>query len=323
MKIFVAQINPTVGDLQGNLEKIFKELDKAKQKKADIVVFPEMAVCGYPPQDLLLHDSFIIAIEDALKEIIAKSNGLVVVVGTVRRNLEKIEKGLFNTAAIIQDGKLLGFHDKCLLPTYDVFDERRYFTPGGEIKVWDLLGAKISVLICEDIWQHPGRLTFSHYSRDPVKELIGQKIDMLIVLAASPYYYQKKILRLAVSVAVVKTLKCPLIMCSQIGSNDQLVFDGYSMYVGANGTLKSLAKGFVEDSLLIDDSQNIPSTTLPDNETEDLFHSLVLGVKDYFGKLGFSKACLGMSGGVDSALTACIAVEALGKRLLKLNRKMK
>ncbi|HEX4838938.1 MAG TPA: NAD+ synthase [Rhabdochlamydiaceae bacterium] len=313
MKVLVAQLDPTIGDFVGNVNKILQALEHARKQKADVVLFPELSVCGYPPEDLVLHDHFVTSSEDTLQEIIPHTKGLMVLVGLVRRNLAHGEKGLLNSAAVIQDGKIVGFHDKALLPTYDVFDERRYFEPGSEFKAWGWQGKKIGVLICEDIWQHAGYVGGTRYACDPVLEYQKLKIDLLLNLSASPYQYQKPDVRVKVCQKASKTLKCPVILCAQVGANDQLVFDGYSVYVNERGELCSLAKGFQEDLMLVDLNSKSCIVSFNYDAIGDLFQALVLGTRDYFQKQNFRKAIVGLSGGIDSALTACIAVEALGK----------
>ncbi len=313
MRVFVAQLNPIVGDLEGNTQKIIQALDRARAKAADIVLFPELALCGYPPEDLLLHPSFIDAQAKYLEKIVHASSGLMVVVGLVRRDTTDGEKPIFNSAAVIRDGKLLGFEDKRLLPTYDVFDERRYFEPGGKICIWDFKGKKIAVLICEDIWQHAGYVGYTQYARDPVMELVPLKPDLVLNLSASPYQFQKPDVRVKVCSKCAKTLHCPVILCCQVGGNDQLVFDGYSLFVDEEGSLRQAAKGFEEDDMIVDlDAAACPFSFTYD-PIKDLYQALVLGVRDYFHKSGFKKGCLGLSGGIDSALVACIAVDALGR----------
>jgi NAD+ synthase (glutamine-hydrolysing) len=312
MRIFVAQLNPIVGDLEGNTVKIIQTLDRARAKEADIVLFPELTLCGYPPEDLLLHPSFIDAQERYLEKIVRASARLMVFVGVVRRNTSNGEKPLFNSAAVIHDGKLLGFEDKRLLPTYDVFDERRYFEPGATTPIWELKGKKIGVLICEDIWQHAGYVGYTQYARDPVLDLVPLKPDLVLNLSASPYQFQKPDMRVKVCSKCAKTLHCPVILCCQVGGNDQLVFDGYSVYVDEEGHLRQVAKGFEEDDMIVDlDAAACPCPFSYD-PLKDLYQALVLGVRDYFHKSGFKKGCLGLSGGIDSALVACIAVDALG-----------
>jgi NAD+ synthase (glutamine-hydrolysing) len=313
MRIFACQINPIVGDLKGNTQRILQGMQNARAKKADLVAFPEMAICGYPPEDLLMHPSFIDAIQKHLEEIVQNSKGLSVVVGLVRPNPSGGEKSLFNSAAVIHDGKLLGFSDKCLLPTYDVFDERRYFEPGKAPKVWNVKNQKVAVMICEDIWQHAGEVGYTNYRQDPVNEIAQEKPDLLINISASPYHFQKPDVRVRVCAKSAKTLQCPVILCCQVGGNDQLVFDGYSMCVDGQGDLRHVAAGFKEEELLIDTENFPPATSLKYDSFADLYQALVLGTRDYFHKLGFKKGCFGLSGGIDSALVACIAVDALGK----------
>lgn len=313
MRIFAAQLNPTVGDFEKNTHKILAALERAKKNKADIVLFSELVLCGYPPEDLLFYPSFIEKMEEKLEEICKGCKGLFVLLGTARKNPEGKEKGVYNSAAIIQDGKLIGFKDKTLLPTYDVFDERRYFEPGDEQKVFEYKGKRIGVLICEDMWQHGGGVIFTKYRRDPVLELKDQKLDLVLNLSASPYYFQKVDFRVKIFAPCTKTLNCPLVFCNQIGANDQLVFDGYSFYMNAKGELLKVAKGFAEDDLLVDLNEKYTPTAFHFDAYEDLYKALVLGVKDYFHKQNFKSALVGLSGGIDSALVACIAKDALGQ----------
>ncbi|MES2344842.1 MAG: NAD+ synthase [Chlamydiota bacterium] len=313
MRILVAQLNPIIGDLEGNTKKILKTLERARSRGVEIVLFPELTICGYPPEDLLLQSSFIEAMEKCLETIVQDSARLMIFVGLVRRNLGAGEKALLNSAAIIHDGKLLGFYDKCLLPTYDVFDERRYFEPGNKPFVCELKGKKIGVIICEDIWQHAGFVGGTRYARDPVIDLIPHKIDFLLNLSASPYQFQKPDVRVNVCSKAAKTLKCPVILCCQVGGNDQIVFDGYSVYVDEEGKLRQLGAGFEEDEMLIDLDSPACACPFAYDPMRDLYRALVLGVRDYFYKQGFKKGLVGISGGIDSALVACIAVDALGK----------
>ncbi len=313
MRVFTAQMNLTIGDLEGNTLKIIQALDRARAQNADIVLFPELTICGYPPEDLLFHHLFIEKMEQCLEKIVHASSRLMVVVGLVRRNLMNAEKPLLNSAAIIQDGKLVGFYDKMLLPTYDVFDERRYFEPGTQVTTWNWKGKKVGVIICEDIWQHAGFVDVTRYRCDPILEMLPLKPDLLLNLSASPYQFHKPDLRVRVCGKAAKTLGCPVILCCQVGGNDQLVCDGYSVYVDKEGHLCQLAKGFEEDDMLIDLEAPFCPCPFHYSLINDLYHALVLGVKDYFRKQGFTKACLGLSGGIDSSLVACIAVKALGK----------
>ena len=313
MRILVAQLNPIVGDLAGNTHKILRTLDSARTKGVDIVLFSELTICGYPPEDLLLHSSFIESMEKCLEEIIRASSRITAVVGLVRKNLSKGEKPLLNSAAIISNGQLLGFHDKMLLPTYDVFDERRYFEPGTGVQTWEIKGKQVGILICEDIWQHAGYVDSTRYACDPVVEYLSFKPDVILNLSASPYQFQKPDTRVKVCSKAAKTLHCPVVLCCQVGANDQLVFDGYSVYVDAEGQLRQLGRGFEEDEMVVDLEAPACPCPFTYDPTKDLYRALVLGVHDYFYKSGFRKGCLGLSGGIDSALVACIAVDALGK----------
>lgn len=312
MKIIAAQINPIVGDLAGNTERIIQAIHRASSKKADLVVFPELAIVGYPPDDLVLLPHFMEAVSAHLEKIAEAAVGIAVIVGLPRYNLNKREKTLYNSVALIQEQKIIDYADKILLPTYDVFDEKRYFEPGTSAKIWNIGGHKIAITICEDLWEHSGLLASSSYHRDPILEIKEGHPDCLINISASPYSVDKLNTRLQVCMSAAKSLLCPVIFCNQVGGNDSLIFDGYSMYVDARGLLKN-AMGFVEDDLEIVLSHPLSPVLLHQDSIEDLYHALVLGVHDYFTKSGFTKCSLGLSGGIDSAVVACIAAEALGK----------
>ncbi len=315
MRILAAQINPTIGDMEGNTRKVLEALQRARGQKIDIVLFPELTLCGYFPEDLLLDPSMIEAVERKLEEIGPKTIGMFVVVGCPRWNASREEKPLYNSAAVFADGKLLGFKDKTLLPTYDVFDERRYFEPGGEEPIWEYRGKKIAVTICEDVWEHSRRLGGeAHYRRDPIAELKKKKPDLLLNLSGSPYSFRRKETRLGVFQAVAKTLHCPVVFCNQVGANDQLVFDGHSFSFDEKAELVQMAKGFVEEDLIFDLNQKNLPQKLEERAIPDLYAALCLGVKDYFHKQGFQRALIGLSGGIDSALVTCIAKDALGAK---------
>ena len=314
MKIFVAQLDMTVGDFKGNGEKIIRSLERARELKCDVVLTSEMALCGYPPEDLLLHHAFIEEMAESLNEVIAHTQGLAAVIGCARKNPRVGVKHLLNSAVVAQDGAIVGIYDKWLLPTYDVFSESRYFDAGSEVGVWTVNGKRIGITICEDVWQHGGFVTETRYKRDPVEEMIGQNVDVMLNLSASPYHSAKPETRIQVCAEAAKSLKCPVILCGQVGANDQLVFDGYSVCVDAEGELRGLGKGFREDEMVIDLECLPPKRNLDYDPMENLHDALVLGVRDYFEKHGFTKGCLGLSGGIDSAVTAMIATEALGKK---------
>lgn len=310
MPLLAAQINPTVGDFEGNTGKILKAMQRAKDLGCDFILFPEMCLCGYPPDDFLLLHGFIEKAEEKLQEIVKASIGVTVVVGLPRR-LEGGLKTLRNSAAIIHDGVLLGYQDKALLPTYDVFDESRYFEGGSQMRVWQAGGRKFAVTICEDIWKHSDLIQYTNYKHDPILDLKGEQVDFLVNLSASPYSRHKFETRFAVCQKAALTLHCPVVLCNQVGGNDSLIFDGYSLCVGSDGVLLACAKGFEEDELIVD--LKAKASSLPKrDEIADLYHALVLGIKDYFRKSGFTEALIGLSGGIDSALVACIATAALG-----------
>jgi NAD+ synthase (glutamine-hydrolysing) len=312
MKILVAQRNPVVGDIDGNAAKILESMDEAREKGLDLVMFGELILCGYPPEDLVYHSTFIDSMEIHLERIVKASKGLTVIVGLIRRNVDKGEKHLLNSAAVIHDGHLLGFQDKWLLPTYDVFEERRYFEPGTETRIWEIGGKRIGLIICEDIWQHAGYVGYTRYGRDPVQALVEHRPDVLLNISASPYQFQKPDVRVNVCAKAAKTLNCPVIMCCQVGANGQIIFDGYSVYVNESGELCQLGKGFSEDGMVVDLEAEACPVPFKYEPMTNLLDALTLGVKDYFAKCGFSKALLGLSGGIDSALVAYIAKEALG-----------
>lgn len=312
MKVALAQINPIVGALEYNCQKIGARIAEVRERGAELIIFPEMAICGYPPEDLLLLPSFIQAIEAALTKVIEATKDIIAIVGCIRQNRQGGEKPLYNSAAIIQNRALVGFQDKILLPDYDVFSERRYFEPGGKIDIWNLAGKKIAVTICEDIWQHAGAVEYSFYHRDPVEEIKGEAPDVLINISASPYYMHRLETRLHVCRAAAQTVRCPTLFCNQVGGNDSLIFDGYSLCVDGSGSILQYAKGFEEELLFFDTERKYSPQVVLADPVEDLFHALVLGVRDYFHKLGWKKACFGLSGGVDSAVVAVIAQKALG-----------
>lgn len=312
MKIMVAQMNPKIGDLDENTRRIIAWMKKARKQEVDIILFPELSITGYLPEDLLLHHAFIDSVQQHLERIILASKGIMAFVGTPRRNVHQGEKPLLNSCAVLMDGHLLGFQDKWLLPTYDVFEERRYFEPGHHTRTWNYKGKKIGLVICEDIWQHAGYVGYSKYPRDPIAEMAALQPDVLLNMSASPFQLEKPDVRVKVCGKAARTLECPVIMCCQVGANDQLIFDGYSVYVNAKGELVDIAKGFEEDEMLCNVGIEKKPIKLEYDMMEGLYKGLSLGVRDYFHKQGFEKACLGISGGIDSAVVACIAVEALG-----------
>ena len=312
MRVQLFQMNPTIGDLKGNYEKISQCVAKAKENQIDIALFPEMSLCGYPPQDLVLHRHFIDRMEHYLHKLVTESEGICLVLGLVRRNLDGGEKKLYNSAVVIENGKILGYQDKWLLPTYDVFSEARYFEPGKTSSIFTIKGIKVGILVCEDIWKHAGFVSETAYTRDPVLELKEKSPDLVLNLTASPYQYQKPHIRIKVCATAAKTLNCPIVYCCQVGANDRLIFDGLSLVIAKDGHLIHQCKGFVEDSFIYDMTDETHAKYVHFDQYENLKQALILGIKDYFAKLGFTKACLGLSGGIDCSVVACLAVEALG-----------
>lgn len=315
MRLLVAQLNYTVGALGANADKIIDGIHQAKEGGCQLALFSEMALCGYPPEDLLLLSTFRAAMERELKRIVAATDGITAIFGTVRTN-PTAGKQLYNTAAVAQNGHLLGYQDKMLLPTYDVFTEHRYFEPASQVKTWTIGGEKVAITICEDIWQHADVLQYGNYHCDPIVELAIHRPELMVNLSASPFSVDKGGVRLKVASAAGAALACPTVLCNQVGGNDSLIFDGNSLVLNGHGALVRQGASFAEELFTVD-TRDLPSPIpLRSEPIRDLHDALVLGVRDYFQKQGFHKACIGLSGGVDSAVVACIAVEALGKENL-------
>lgn len=309
MRVALGQVNSIIGDFAYNTAKIIDMIEAAKNQKIELIVFPELCITGYPPEDFLLLSEFIAKSQKHLEEIQLRTKGITAVVGLPRINTEKKGKPLYNSAAILQDGKLLGYQDKSLLPTYDVFDESRYFEPAEETKIWKINRKKVAITICEDIWQHSDLIKETAYTHDPIEKLKSEKPDIVLNLSASPFALGKMAKRMQAGVNAAKTLNCPFYLCNTVGGNDSLIFDGRSYACDEKGECLGIANAFVEE-LFIPNGQNLRHIS----ETELLEDALCLGIKDYFQKQGFKKACLGLSGGIDSAVVACLAVKALGKK---------
>jgi NAD+ synthase (glutamine-hydrolysing) len=323
MRITLCQINPTVGAIEKNKDAIVSCIEKAKEEDSDLVVFPEMAICGYPPEDLLLMPGFVEKIEEALEIIKKATIGITAIVGCVRKNNNAHDKPLCNSAAVLRNGTLLGYQDKALLPTYDVFDERRFFQPAFEEKIWEIQDKKnratkkIGITICEDIWAFSGEGN-PIYSHDPLEAFAKNKIDLLVNISASPYSSDKIELRKKVCELAAQKVGAPIVLCNQVGANDGLLFDGTSTVVLPTGkTIKELGS-FHEEHCSFDleeSSQASEAAAIKqqDKKEAELFYALCMALKDYFCKQGFKKAVVGLSGGIDSALVASIARAALGK----------
>jgi NAD+ synthetase len=315
MKIAMAQINPVVADIAGNLEKIRRHVSMAAGSGAELVVFPEMATIGYPPMDLVNSRKLITDNLESLDDIAAMSSRIAIICGFVDFDHENPPM-LFNSAAFMRGGRIVSKHRKTLLPQYDVFDEKRYFTPAREHDIIELSGMKIGVTICEDIWNaldsDEGRMMDNvKYPLDPVKILKGRDIDMIVNLSASPFVRGKNRTRLGMLKREAMENGIIMVYVNQVGGNDSLIFDGNSMCVNSRGAVTGHGGAFSE-SLTVIDTESPDTVDIPDNEIEDIRQALVLGIKDYTFKCGFSSVLLGLSGGIDSALTCALAVEALG-----------
>ncbi len=313
MKIALAQINTTVGDIDGNGRKIRKAIEKARRLKADLVVFSEMTITSYPPRDLLEKDSFIDDNLRKLDEIADWSQEIGVICGFVDRNQTGTGRGLFNAAALLYEGRVLFRQHKSLLPTYDVFDEARYFEPAREREILKFRETGLAISICEDVWNDKDFWKRRLYSIDPAEELVRKGGDILINISASPYSIGKFLLRQRMLSEIARKYKRPLIYVNQVGGNDELIFDGASFAMDVEGELAAQCRDFEEDLVVYDtEKQRGPLHPVSDQEAS-IFKALVMGTRDYTEKCGFKKVILGLSGGIDSALTAVIAVEALGK----------
>ncbi len=313
MKIALAQINTTVGDIEGNGRKIHEAIEKAKLLKADLVVFSEMTITSYPPRDLLEKDSFV---EDNLRkldEVADWSQKIGVICGFVDRNQTGTGKGLFNAAAVLYEGKILLRQHKSLLPSYDVFDEARYFEPARKREILKFRERGLAISICEDVWNDKDFWKRRLYSIDPAEELVRKGGEILINISASPYSMGKFLLRQRMLSEIARKYRRPLIYVNQVGGNDELIFDGASFAMDVEGELAAQCRDFEEDLVVYDtEKQGGPVHPVSDQEAS-IFKALVMGTRDYSEKCGFKKVILGLSGGIDSALTAVIAVKALGK----------
>jgi NAD+ synthetase len=311
MKIGIAQINTTVGDLSGNAALILSAYRELVAGGAELVLTPELSIPGYPPLDLIFSGDFVERNLEVLRELHAQVGAVPVLVGFIDRNLSGQGKPFHNAAAFLVQGREPVLIHKRLLPTYDVFDEARYFEPGISSVPIDFGGKKIGVTICEDLWT-PDYLPGTLYSVDPPADLVAKGAELLVNLSASPYQYGKPARRLQMLQTQVQRLIVPIYYCNSIGGNDQLVFDGHSVAIAADGTRSRELAGFVEELVVIGETKDSASPVDRD-DLRDLYRALVLGLQDYFRKCGFQSAVLGLSGGIDSALTAVLAVEALGK----------
>jgi NAD+ synthase (glutamine-hydrolysing) len=313
MKIALYQFNAHVGNFEGNLQKMLNGVAEAKAKGADIVCFPELATCGYPAKDFLEFDDFIKLCENSIRRLAAVAEGIAICVGSPTRNPEVEGKDLYNSCYFLADGKVKHIQHKALLPTYDVFDEYRYFEPASEFNIVNFKGKRIALSICEDIWNVGNENPL--YKICPLDEMMDQKPDFILNVSASPFNYVHGDERLHVCRANVERYKIPLFYVNHVGAQTELVFDGGSVVTSPNGKIYDEMPYFVEEMRIYDleDVEKGEKEQLQVKNKIKLIHdAIVLGLQDYFGKLGLKKAILGLSGGIDSALTAVLAVRALG-----------
>ena len=317
MKIGIAQLNAIIGDFKHNADRIIYFSEKAKGLGCDLVVFSELVVPGYPPWDLLERRDFVDENRSCLERLIEDIQGIGVLVGYVEKNKTTKGKPLYNSAVLFENGRIRHQAQKRLLPTYDVFDERRYFEPGNENRAFSYKGRRIGLSICEDAWNDKDVFGKRIYAYDPVALLIKDGADLIINMAASPFHVRKREFRWEMLGSIARKHKVPLIFANQVGGNDSLIFDGLSAAFDANGSMVARAHDFAEDLVIYDLSAPQPVEAswhgISDSDIESVLKALVLGTRDYVTKCGFSKAIVGLSGGIDSALTICIAAEALGK----------
>ncbi|HSA06252.1 MAG TPA: NAD+ synthase [Candidatus Gastranaerophilales bacterium] len=314
MKIAIAQINTKVGDLKGNADKIIKYINQAKEKKADLVVFPELSICGYPPRDLLDFECFVDDNLIYLDKIKKHTENIAVICGFINKNPSDIGKKLFNAAAVIKNGEITAKYYKRLLPFYDVFDETRYFEPGKEPLIVEIKGKNFFITICEDLWNDKDFWKRQIYHINPADEIQKHNVDVIINLSASPYLLNKEKERFSIFKNIAVANKLPVIYVNQSGGNDDLIFDGTSFVIDGIGEIKALCGDFQEDFIVYDLENNAGEVhRISETEEESVFNALCAGVKDYCDKTGFKKVLLGLSGGIDSAVTAVIASYALGK----------
>lgn len=312
MKIALAQLNYHIGNFTSNSEKIRSNIARAKKEGADLVVFSELSVCGYPPRDFLEFPDFIRRCENAVAEIAEHCDGIAAIVGAPAVNPNVEGKNLFNAAYFLADKKIQSVHHKALLPTYDVFDEYRYFEPAKKFQVAEYKGKKIAITICEDLWDVEDDLMYTIW---PMDELIRQKPDLMINIAASPFDYAHAEKRRDVLKRNVKKYKLPLFYLQHVGAQTELIFDGGSMVLNGHAQIVDELNYFEEDFRMyqLDEIQHSKSVIHNSPKAELIHDALVLGIRDYFAKMNFSKAILGLSGGVDSALVLVLAVRALGR----------
>ncbi len=315
MKVALAQIDPTIGDFSGNTAKILEFTRRAQQGGAELVLFPELAICGYPPADLLEKTAFVARSGEALCEIARATarDGIAVIAGYVTAAEHGAGKHVMNSAALVRDGRVEFVQSKMLLPFYDVFDEQRYFAAAARQRLCFFEGEPVALTICEDAWNDKSFWENRLYTVDPVEELTRQGAGLILNISASPWWRDKRELRREMLAAIAKRHRVPVAMVNQVGGNDSLVFDGSSLVIDPGGRVIAQAKSFEEDLIFADlDALTGDMHEQAFDEDEAMLEALALGTRDYVRKCGFSKVVVALSGGIDSALVAAIAVRALG-----------
>jgi len=313
VKIALGQINPTVGDFSGNAAKIIQFAQQARGAGAGLILFPELSVCGYPPRDLVERSSFVERNRTIVERIAVETQGIAVVCGLVTPAEAGSGKTVMNSAALLREGRVEFIQSKMLLPTYDVFDEMRNFAPARSQQLFDFCGKRMALTICEDAWNDKHFWNRQLYTVDPVEELVRAGGNFVLNISASPFWMGKRELRRDMLAAIAKNRNVPVAMVNQVGGDDSLVFDGSSIVIAPSGSVIAQGKSFEED-LVYFDSASLSGDMHPQIAGDDAsaYEALVLGTRDYVLKCGFRQAIIGLSGGIDSALTACIAVDALG-----------
>lgn len=319
MKVTIAQINTTNGDLAGNTSKIIQAIEKARSDGSDLVVFPEVVTHGYTSQDWFQDRDIIEHVGDPLRSIIPSTVGITAVIGTIRGNEDTDGRRLYNSAAVISNGELLGFADKTLLPEYDVFDDPRYFEPsdGRNRRLFEVNGVKLGVVVCEDFWNDKTFWKERLYESDPTDEVLAMGADIIVSVNASPYNKGKIRLRCDMVAHRAKLQKRPIVFVNLVGGNDGIIFDGASLIADEQGDIILQATAFEEFVETVElDVRKPDARGITGNEIESIHQALVLGIRDYAAKNGFKKAVLGLSGGIDSTLVAALACEAMGSENL-------
>ncbi len=314
MKVALAQINTTVGDIPGNEAKILEAYARAVAAGADLVLAPELALTGYPPRDLVLNSTFIAKNLEALERLAQKSGKTALVTGFIGRNETQPGRKATNAIALLQNGRVQATRTKTLLPTYDVFDEDRYFEPATENTPVVFEETKLGLTVCEDLWNDEDFWDDRRYRRNPAMELVADDMKLILNASASPWHLGKNQVRREMLSKLAAKSQCPVVYCNLVGGNDELIFDGASLVFNNKGELLAEGKMFAEDFIVVDLKTATPIQPAAPVDEEMVYQALVLGTRDYMHKCGFKSAVLGLSGGIDSALTAAIAVDALGQK---------